>query len=73
MRFFGYSNRHLDARIAPSKDSGRYAIAEIAIRDIVDDEEFVTSAGVAFRRDEMSDAVRARRDEINEAAEKQAE
>ena len=39
MRFFGYSNRHLDARIAPSKDSGRYAIAEIAIRDIVDDVE----------------------------------
>lgn len=73
MRFFGYSNRHLDARIAPSKDSGRYAIAEIAIRDIVDDEEYVTSAGVAFRRDEMSDSVRARRDEIDASAEKQAE
>lgn len=67
MRFFGYSNRHLDFRMAPSKESGKYAIAEIAIRDVIDDEEFVTAAGVAFRRDEMSDEVRRRRDEIDSA------
>ena len=67
MRLFGYSDRHLDVRISPRSESGKYAIAEIVIRDHVDGKDYITGAGLAFRRDEMSDEVRRRRDEIDNA------
>ena len=67
MRFFGYSDRHLDVRVAPRSESGQYAIGEIAIRDHVDGKDYVTAVGIAFRRDEMSDDFRRRREELDKA------
>lgn len=67
MRFFGFSDRHLDVRVAPRDESGKYAIGEIAIRDHIDGQDYVTSVGIAFRRDEMSDQVRRRREELDKA------
>ena len=60
---FGRKNLDLVVRMAPEEESGRYAIAEIGICSTVDDEEYVTSAGLAFRRDHMPTDVRRTRDE----------
>ena len=60
---FGRKNLDLVVRMAPEEESGRYAIAEIGIVNHVNDEDYVTSAGLAFRRDHMSTDVRRTRDE----------
>ena len=59
---FGRKDFQLTVRMAPEDESGRYAIGEVALINIVDDEEYVTSAGVAFRKDHMAPDVRRKRD-----------
>jgi len=59
---FGRKDYQLTVRMAPEDESGRYAIGELAFINTVDEQEYVTSAGVAFRRDHMTpDVVRARK------------
>ena len=60
---FGRKNLDLVLRMAPEEESGRYAIAEIGIVNTVDEDDYVTSAGLAFRRDHMPTDVRRVRDE----------
>ena len=59
---FGRKDVDFAIRIAPEEESGNYAIAEVAFINIVDDEEYITSAGVAFRKDHMTPDVRKKRD-----------
>ena len=67
---FGRKDYQLTVRMAPEDESGRYSIGEVALINTVDDQEYVTSAGVAFRRDHMTpDVVRAR-DKAQKAARK---
>ena len=67
---FGRKNLDLVFRMAPEEDSGRYAIAEVGIVNSVDDEDYVTSAGLAFRKDHMTPDVRKSRDAAAKAARK---
>ena len=60
---FGRKNVNFVFRMAPEEESGRYAIAEFGIVNSVEDEEYVTSTGLAFRRDHMPTDVRRARDE----------
>lgn len=59
---FGRKDYQLTVRIAPEDESGRYTIGEVALINTVDDEEYVTAAGVAFRKDHMTPDVRRKRD-----------
>ena len=59
---FGRKDYRLTARMAPEDESGRYTIGELALINTVDDEEYVTAAGVAFRKDHMTPDVRRARD-----------
>ena len=59
---FGRKDVEIAIRMAPEEEAGRYAIGELAIINTVDEQEYVTSAGVAFRRDHMTpDVVRSRK------------
>jgi len=64
---FGFRDVDVAVRMAPEEDSGRYAIGEIAFINTVDDEEYVTSAGVAFRKDHMTPDVRRTRDKARKS------
>ena len=64
---FGRKDYRLTARMAPEEESGRYSIGELAFIQTVDDEEYVTSAGVAFRKDHMAPDVRKKRDAAAES------
>ena len=59
---FGRKDYQLTVRVAPEDESGRYTIGEVALINTVDDEEYVTAAGVAFRKDHMTPDVRRKRD-----------
>ena len=67
---FGRKDITLTARVAPDTDSGKYAIAELAFIQTVDDTEYVTSAGVAVRKDDMPKDVKAVREEARKARKK---
>lgn len=75
--------RTLKSRVteATTTNGGTYTIAELALVDTVNEQEYVTALGGAFRRDEMPVDVRTMRDgidaarrvalkELNEATEK---
>ncbi len=64
---FGRKNLSFVARMAPEEESGKYAIAEIGICDSVNDEDYVTSAGLAFRKDHMTPDVRKARDKASKS------
>jgi len=67
---FGRKDVELVVRMAPEEDSGRYAIGEIGFVNTVNDEEYVTSVGVAFRKDHMTPDIRKSRDKDRKAARK---
>lgn len=64
---FGFRDVDVTVRMAPEEESGRYAIGELAFINTVDDEQYVTSAGVAFRKDHMTPDVRQARDKARKA------
>lgn len=70
---FGRKDYKLVARMAPQEESGRYAIGEIALINVVDDEEYVTSTGVAFRKDHMAPEVRRTREKTARAEKSKSE
>ena len=67
---FGRKDYKLTARIAPQEESGKYTIAEVALINTVGDEEYVTSAGAAFRKDEMTAEVRRAREKAHKDSQK---
>ena len=67
---FGRKDVDVVVRMAPEDESGRYAIGELAFINTVGDDEYVTSAGVAFRRDHMTPDVVRTRNKARKAARK---
>ena len=61
--------RTLQTRVteASADNGGVYTIAELAVVDTISDEEYVTSIGGSYRRDEMSKEVKSIREGINAA------
>ncbi len=61
--------RTLQTRVteASADGGGVYTIAELAVVDTVSDQEYVTSVGGSYRRDEMSKEVKTIREGINAA------
>lgn len=68
--FLGMSDTTITVRCAPDEESGKYAIGEVALINVIDDEEYVSSTGVAFRKDEMPREVRKSRDKARRDAKK---
>jgi hypothetical protein len=67
---FGFRDVDVTVRMAPEDESGSYAIGELAFINTVDEQEYVTSAGVAFRRDHMTPDVVRTRDKARKASRK---
>jgi subtilase family serine protease len=61
--------RTLQTRVteASADGGGVYTIAELAVVDTVSDQEYVTSVGGSYRRDDMSKEVKTIREGINAA------